>query len=125
MLADRLLHTVLDLSLADVELPPGVGVLDPFNGPHGAEVRRIVTTQFERGTALLKERFADLTTVAEALLEHESLDGTQILQIVRGEKMNLPPVPPPAPPPVVAETEAEKPEVIAPFLGPMPEPKLS
>lgn len=43
MLADRLLHTVLDLSLADVELPPGVGVLDPFNGPHGAEVRRIVT----------------------------------------------------------------------------------
>jgi cell division protease FtsH len=89
------------------------------------EVRRIVTTQFDRGNALLKERFADLTTIAEALLEHESLDGTQILQIVRGEKMNLPPVPPPAPPPVVAETEAEKPEVIAPFLGPMPEPKLS
>jgi len=89
------------------------------------EVRRIVTTQFERGTALLKERFADLTTVAEALLEHESLDGVQILQIVRGEKMNLPPVPPPAAPPVVAETPTEKPEVVAPFLGPLPEPKLS
>lgn len=43
MLNDRLLRHVMDLSLADAELPPGVGVLDPFHGPHGAEVRRIVT----------------------------------------------------------------------------------
>jgi cell division protease FtsH len=89
------------------------------------EVRRIVTQQFERGTGLLKERFADLTTIAEALLEHESLDGIQVLQIVRGEKMNLPPVPPPQAPPVVAEPPVEKPEVVVPFLGPLPEPKLS
>ena len=89
------------------------------------EVRRIVTAQFERGTVLLKERFADLTTIAEALLEHESLDGVQVLQIVRGEKMNLPPAKPPQPPAVVTETPAEKPEVAVPFLGPMPEPKLS
>ena len=89
------------------------------------EVRRIVTEQFERGTVLLKERFADLTTIAEALLEHESLDGVQVLQIVRGEKMNLPPVPPPPAPPVVAEAKVDKPEVVAPFLGPLPEPKLS
>jgi len=34
---------VLSFSLADAELPPGVGVLDPFNGPHAAEVKRIVT----------------------------------------------------------------------------------
>ena len=39
--------------------------------------------------------------------------------------MNLPPVPPPPPPAVVAETPAETPEVSVPFLGPMPEPKLS
>lgn len=43
MLNDRLLRHVMDLSLADAELPPGVGVLDSFHGPHGAEVRRIVT----------------------------------------------------------------------------------
>ena len=34
---------MLSFSLADAELPPGVGVLDPFNGPHAAEVKRIVT----------------------------------------------------------------------------------
>ena len=89
------------------------------------EVRRIVTQQFERGTALLKEKFAELTIIAEALLEHESLDGQQVLQIVRGQKMNLPPVPPPQPPPVAAEGPSEKPEVVVPFLAPMPEPKLS
>ncbi|MBK7944342.1 MAG: DUF4918 family protein [Flavobacteriales bacterium] len=43
MLADRLLQHVLSFSLADVKLPKDVGVLDPFNGPHNAEVRRIVT----------------------------------------------------------------------------------
>ena len=89
------------------------------------EVRRIVTQQFERGTALLKEKFGELTIIAEALLEHESLDGQQVLQIVRGQKMNLPPVPPPQTPAVVAEGPSEKPEVVVPFLAPMPEPKLS
>lgn len=43
MLADRLLQHVLSFSLKDVRLPKGVGVLDPFNGPHADEVRRIVT----------------------------------------------------------------------------------
>lgn len=43
MLADRLLRHVMDLSLDGVTLPPGVGVLDPFNGPNADEVRRIVT----------------------------------------------------------------------------------
>ena len=89
------------------------------------EVRRIVTQQFERGTALLKERLGELTIIAEALLEHESLDGQQVLQIVRGQKMNLPPVPPPPAPAVAAEGTPEKPEVVLPFLAPMPEPKLS
>ena len=89
------------------------------------EVRRIVTQQFERGTVLLKEKFADLITIAEALLEHESLDGVQILQIVRGEKMNLPPAPPAQPLAVVVEPKIEKAEAAVPFLGPLPEPKLS
>jgi hypothetical protein len=43
-LADRLLKHVLSFSLDKVHLPDGVGVLDPFNGPNAAEVRRIVTT---------------------------------------------------------------------------------
>jgi hypothetical protein len=43
MLADRLLPHVLHFSLKDNKLPAGIGVLDPFNGPHADEVRRIVT----------------------------------------------------------------------------------
>lgn len=42
MLADRLLQHVLSFSLKDVQLPKGLGVLDPFNGEHADEVRRIV-----------------------------------------------------------------------------------
>lgn len=43
MLADQLLQHVLSFSLKGVQLPKGVGVLDPFNGEHADEVRRIVT----------------------------------------------------------------------------------
>lgn len=43
MLTDRLLQHVLSFSLKDIDLPNGVGVLDPFNGEHGEEVKRIVT----------------------------------------------------------------------------------
>ncbi|HRH39856.1 MAG TPA: DUF4918 family protein [Flavobacteriales bacterium] len=44
MLSDRLLRHVLSFSLKDVRLPEDIGVLDPFNGDHAEEVRRIVTT---------------------------------------------------------------------------------
>lgn len=43
MLVDRLLPHVLHFSLKGTKLPTGIGVLDPFNGPHADEVRRIVT----------------------------------------------------------------------------------
>lgn len=43
MLADRLLRHVLSFSLNGLRLPKGVDVLDPFNGDHAEEVRRIVT----------------------------------------------------------------------------------
>ncbi len=43
MLADRLIPHVLSFSLQGATLPKGIGVLDPFHGPHADEVRRIVT----------------------------------------------------------------------------------
>lgn len=46
-LADRLLPLILNASLDRVTFPRGVGVLDPFNGDHAAEVRRIVS-EFHR-----------------------------------------------------------------------------
>ena len=42
-LADRLLKHVLSFSMNELELPEQVTVLDPFNGVHADEVRRIVT----------------------------------------------------------------------------------
>ncbi len=43
MLADRLLDLVMHASLVGIKLPKDVGVLDPLNGEHAGEVRRIVT----------------------------------------------------------------------------------
>lgn len=47
MLADRLLEHVLSFSLKPNALPAGIGILNPFEGAHGTEVRRIVT-EFHR-----------------------------------------------------------------------------
>lgn len=47
-IASRLLKHVLSFGLKEEALPAGIGLLDPFNGPHGKEVRRIVTTFHRR-----------------------------------------------------------------------------
>src|SRR5213075_852714 len=48
------------------------------------EVRKIVTEQYERATKIIQENRDTLVRLAEALLEHESLDGVQIRHIVAG-----------------------------------------
>jgi len=48
------------------------------------EVRKIVTEQYERATRIIDENRDTLVRLAEALLEHESLDGVQIRRIVAG-----------------------------------------
>jgi cell division protease FtsH len=49
-----------------------------------SEVRKIVTEQYERATRIIRENRDTLVRLAEALLEHESLDGVQIRRIVAG-----------------------------------------
>ena len=49
-----------------------------------SEVRKIVTEQYERATKIISENRDTLVRLAEALLEHESLDGVQIRRIVAG-----------------------------------------
>jgi cell division protease FtsH len=49
-----------------------------------AEVRKIVTEQYERATRIIQENRDTMVRLAEALLEHESLDGVQIRRIVAG-----------------------------------------
>ncbi len=52
-----------------------------------AEVKRIVSAQYERARAIITEQKERLVAVAEALLEHEVLDALQIQQLLRGEKI--------------------------------------
>ncbi len=54
-----------------------------------AEIKRIVTEQYDRAQKTLSEGKAMLVRVAEALLEHEVLDGEQIKQILEGRPMDV------------------------------------
>jgi cell division protease FtsH len=49
-----------------------------------SEVRKIVTEQYERATKIIHENRDTMVRLAEALLEHESLDGVQIRRVVAG-----------------------------------------
>src|SRR3954471_5941913 len=55
-----------------------------------AEIRRIVTQQYERATKILTEHRTELETVSEALLEFETIDGGDIDVLLRGEKIDRP-----------------------------------
>jgi cell division protease FtsH len=66
-----------------------------------AEIRRIVTDQYERALKILTDKRRLLVNVAEALLEHEVLDAGQLKQLVAGEPMDIRiHTPAPAPVPV-------------------------
>ena len=52
-----------------------------------AEVRSIVTTQYQRAKALLVEQKPALDRIAEALLEHETLDGAEVTTLMQGGKL--------------------------------------
>jgi cell division protease FtsH len=49
-----------------------------------SEVRKIVTEQYERARKILEDNRDTMIRLAEALLEHESLDGVQIRRVVAG-----------------------------------------
>jgi cell division protease FtsH len=61
-----------------------------------AEIKRIVTEQYDRAQRILTENRPVLIRVAEALLEHEVLDAQQLQQILAGEPLAAR-VPRPAP----------------------------
>jgi len=51
------------------------------------EVRSIITAAQQKAEKLLKENIDNLHALAEALLDHEILDGDQIDRILKGEKL--------------------------------------
>ncbi len=55
-----------------------------------AEIRRIVTGQYERAMSILKEHRKELEQLTEALLEYETIDGNDIDILLRGGTITRP-----------------------------------
>ncbi|HXW53675.1 MAG TPA: ATP-dependent zinc metalloprotease FtsH, partial [Myxococcota bacterium] len=53
-----------------------------------AEVRRIVTTQYDRAKNLIAGHVDMLDRIAHALLEYETIDGAELLALMRGESLS-------------------------------------
>ncbi len=73
------------------------------------EIRRFTDGAYNLAKQILTEKKDRLITIADALLEYETLDGEQVLEIVRTGKMTEPPPrdeQPPAPP-IVTEPPVE------------------
>jgi cell division protease FtsH len=62
------------------------------------EIHRIIDEQYTRATQIISERRAALDKIAEALLEHETLEGRQVLEILQFGEIRSPFAPPPPPP---------------------------
>src|SRR5262249_31836856 len=73
-----------------------------------AEVRRIVIEEYKHAHEILKGQLEALKKVAEALLEHETIDGDDIDVVLRGGKIERVTSGPPRPPALPAETAKEK-----------------
>ncbi|MGE0545441.1 MAG: ATP-dependent zinc metalloprotease FtsH [Kofleriaceae bacterium] len=55
-----------------------------------AEIRRIVTEQYDRATAILREHRTELDKISDALLEYETIDGDDIDVLLRGGQLDRP-----------------------------------
>jgi cell division protease FtsH len=87
-----------------------------------AEIKRIVSEQYDRAQKTLVDNRGFLDKIADALLEHEVLDAEQVKQILEGRPMDIR-VPRSAPPPPregKIETDGERAGGILPPLAPKP-----
>ena len=53
-----------------------------------AEIKRLVTEGHAQATKILKEKTKEWETLAQALIEYETLTGDEIKQVIAGEKLN-------------------------------------
>jgi cell division protease FtsH len=89
-----------------------------------AEIKRIVTEQYERAQRTLTDNRAILNRVAEALLEIEVLDAEQLKALVEGRPLEIRrPAPAPQPPPREGKIEHEGGRAGGILPPPMPAPK--
>ncbi len=87
-----------------------------------SEVKRLVTAGYDDAKRILTERAADLETLAQALLEYETLTGEEIIKVIQG----IPPVRETGEPPAVGGavsvplTHAPKPMTLPGGAAPQP-----
>jgi cell division protease FtsH len=73
-----------------------------------AEIKRIVSEQYERANGVITEKRDFLVRIAEALLEYEVLDAEQLKQLLEGKPLEIrvpKPASPPPPPPREGKVE--------------------
>ncbi|HET6897101.1 MAG TPA: ATP-dependent zinc metalloprotease FtsH [Vicinamibacteria bacterium] len=88
-----------------------------------AEIKRIVTEQYERAQRTLTDNRDILNRVAEALLEHEVLDAEQLKALVEGRPIEVRRPAPTPPPPREGKIEHEGGRAGGILPPPMPAPK--
>jgi cell division protease FtsH len=92
-----------------------------------AEIHRIIDEQYKRATDIIAQHRAALDKIAEALLEHETIDGKHVLEILQFGEIRSPIVQsvPPAksdktPPAGKKSPEKAAPEPMGPAAAPTP-----
>jgi len=70
------------------------------------EIHRIISEQYTRATTIITAHRPALDKIAEALLEHETIEGKHVLEIIQFGEMRSPVIV--APPPKLAEKTTEK-----------------
>jgi len=86
------------------------------------EVHRIVTEQYNCAKKVLVENQAMLDKIAAALLEHETIDASDIDVLMAGGAINRPPPLKPPPPAIVTEARSRKPGLLDTIPVPKAEP---
>jgi cell division protease FtsH len=78
------------------------------------EVKRIIDEAFKRARDIIDTNRSSLEMIAGCLLEYETLEGSQVEEIVRTGKFTPPPPPPQVSPPTGAQAATPLPEVMKP-----------
>ncbi|MCS7048352.1 MAG: ATP-dependent zinc metalloprotease FtsH [Verrucomicrobiae bacterium] len=89
------------------------------------EVRRIIEMCYNRAREIILQNKDKLIALAEALLEHETLDGAQIMEIIETGKLSSPPpraAPPTQPPAQTQPTASVVDTTVVPAPGIDPRP---
>ncbi len=85
------------------------------------EVKRITDTGYQTATTLIRDHRDKLELIAKALLEYETLEGWQVVEIVKTGKFTPPPVSPSqVGPPSGAPAGTPLPEVVKPLPPKLP-----